>query len=318
MEYEQAPSGSVSIYNYKEPFMDFLGGFGFQGALLFDTVSDKIQCHFCGEWFENLSAHIVREHNMRASEYKDHVGLLQTTALINEAHRAKLIASGLDKRMANLRPGGKKTEAEKEKIRDTLKENGKRRENQNLHGTCPAQLVDRLRKMYDKNDGEMNTHTDNKYDHLCQQIRLVYGKDGMKQACTMAGIPYRTPGSTMKWEKSRQARYEETVKFYFDFYQKEKRMPTYKDMKPKMRNRTAKYGRKDIESKVASLLIQHGVSLKRYRYTNDQLLDFLKNFEKKHSRKPSYSDARRGLLPSLSTYIYRFKGWQKALTLAFK
>jgi len=39
LEYEEAPSGSVCLYNYKEPFMEFhdeeLGvGHGYQGVLL--------------------------------------------------------------------------------------------------------------------------------------------------------------------------------------------------------------------------------------------------------------------------------------------
>jgi hypothetical protein len=70
LEYEEAPSGSVYFYNYKEPLMKFEEGFGFIGALVFDDTTDKIQCHFCGEWFEALGNHINREHNMRAAEYK--------------------------------------------------------------------------------------------------------------------------------------------------------------------------------------------------------------------------------------------------------
>lgn len=54
LEYEEAPSGFVTLYNYKEPFMKFKEGYGFQGVLLFDGTSDKIQCHFCGNWYDAL------------------------------------------------------------------------------------------------------------------------------------------------------------------------------------------------------------------------------------------------------------------------
>lgn len=103
IEYEEAPSGNVTFYNYKEPLMKFEQGHGFIGALVFDTESDKIQCHLCGEWFGHLPSHLAKEHNMRSAAYKDLVGLNQTTALINESMRAKMIASGLKKRMKNLR-----------------------------------------------------------------------------------------------------------------------------------------------------------------------------------------------------------------------
>lgn len=39
VEFEDAPSGMITLYNYKEPFMDFVdeatgGGFGYQGVLI--------------------------------------------------------------------------------------------------------------------------------------------------------------------------------------------------------------------------------------------------------------------------------------------
>jgi hypothetical protein len=109
MEYEGAPSGYVRLYNYKEPFMEFVGGYGYEGVLLFDGMTDKIQCHFCGNWFENLAGHISR-HALNAKRYKKKVGLHTTTALINEAVREKLVASGMEKRIQNLTKRGKMSE----------------------------------------------------------------------------------------------------------------------------------------------------------------------------------------------------------------
>lgn len=113
MEHPEAPSGFVTLYHYKEPFMKFEGGFGFQGVLLFDGKTDKVQCHLCGNWMDYLPNHLMREHSMKASAYKDLVGLRQSTALLNEAQREKLIESGLEKRIKNLKVRGKKTEEEK-------------------------------------------------------------------------------------------------------------------------------------------------------------------------------------------------------------
>lgn len=52
-------------------------------------------------------------------------------------------------------------------------------------------------------------------------------------------------------------------------------------------------------------------------YDNAALLDFLRMFEKNNKRKPSQSDARRGLIPSASRYVRRFGSWKKALDYAF-
>lgn len=62
LEYPEAPSGFVTLYNYKEPFMPFTDpdtreGFGYGGVLVFDGVSDKVQCHLCGEWYHALGNH---------------------------------------------------------------------------------------------------------------------------------------------------------------------------------------------------------------------------------------------------------------------
>ena len=147
MEYEDAPSGYVTLYNYKSPFMKFEGGFGLQGVLLYDGKEDKIQCHFCGDWFDHLPSHIHKEHNMRAADYKEQVGLLQSTCLLSESEREKLLRN-IDTRKANLVPGGGgQTSAQKAKTSNTLHVNGSKREQQNKLGTCPAQLIDRLQRL---------------------------------------------------------------------------------------------------------------------------------------------------------------------------
>jgi hypothetical protein len=48
------------------------------------------------------------------------------------------------------------------------------------------------------------------------------------------------------------------------------------------------------------------------KYTDKQLLDYLKEFHKMHSRLASHSDFDRGLLPAHSTYIEHFGSMNKA------
>lgn len=156
IEYEQAPSGAIMLYNYKEPFMEFknpAGGesFGYQGVLMMDAKKDVVQCHFCGEWFNVLWHHIRREHNMNVSQYKKAVGLNQTTALMSESARHNMMVKNVYhppqfKRF--MKKGHKKSKAQLEKMR---KASGDiTREKQNTRGTCPLQLKERYWKLKEK------------------------------------------------------------------------------------------------------------------------------------------------------------------------
>lgn len=145
--YAEAPSGMVTFYNYKEPFMEYEAGYGFTGVLLMDAQTGDIQCHLCGEWMEAINnRHLRGKHGITAAEYKIEVGLNQNTALISEKHRDKLVRNGTG-RFNNIRKGKKKTEAEIEKIRAGLKNYQASMEAKNNQATCPAQLIDRIKKL---------------------------------------------------------------------------------------------------------------------------------------------------------------------------
>lgn len=194
MEYPDAPSGAVMLYNYKEPFMRYEGGYGYQGVLLFDAVEEKIQCHLCGEWFAYLPYHLRREHSTSASEYKEMVGLAKTTALISEKQRALLIERGIE-RFKNLKAPQKRSEETKKKISESLK--NFRREHENKRGTCPEQLIDRLKKKYEElghTPGRIRGTDKREMDkHIYTK---VFGS--FERACELAGIPYHKPGDTRK------------------------------------------------------------------------------------------------------------------------
>lgn len=249
LEYEDAPSGFVTLYNYKEPLMPFATGHGYEGVLLYDGKTDKVQCHFCGSWFFALGNHLGKEHNMKASEYKTMTGLRQTTALIGEEYRKKLIANGLDVRLKNLIPGGKKTEKEKKKVAAGLKKNNSTRQHQNERGTCPEQLLDRLRDLAKELGRTPLTDEVGFYETLVN----VYGS--YKNAIKKAGLKYRKPGQNVH------------------------------------------YNAKKI-------------------FTREELLELIREFTRKQGREPSYSDVRRSMLPSGSTYVRHFGSWVKAKKIA--
>lgn len=329
IEYEDAPSGFVKLYNYKEPFMKYEGGFGYQGVLLFDGESDKVQCHMCGKWFEQLGGHLIREHNMYASDYKEMVGLFQTTALVSEKVREKLIANG--KNSKNLKIGKKKSNAEKKKISNTLRKNADVRQRQNIVGTCPAQLLAKLQAEYQllgqtPRDPKHANRVEKKYrkEALESAKRLgaretyvrVFGS--WANACEMANIPLRKAGQTITVRKSVWTK-ERAIEWTTEFIDANGRVPMFKDVPSALSNRyhIKKLVKSEIE-KEASLASKQCKGLKGYRYSKEQLLQFLTNFEKTHNRRPSYSDSKRGLIPHLSRYSYNFGSWKKAINLAFK
>lgn len=311
IEYEDAPSGFVMMYNYKEPFMPFSyegTGYGYQGVLLFDGNTDKVQCHFCGDWFEFLPAHIAKEHNLKAKDYKDIVGLRQTTALISEKLRSKLISRG-QKRFSNLKPGiGARTEEQKEKIRQTMLI--RKRETENEKGTCPFQLIDRLTQRA-KELGRCPTTYEINFE---ETLRRVFGT--FANACKEAGLTPLKPGQT-----HRQSKY---TKDYFypialHFYEQYGKFPKAKDfINLGLGKHTPKFYTKfktEIEKEILiAKKVFHRAPV-RMRLTKDELLQILRNFIEVNGREPSISDCRRGLLPHASRYYYQFGSLKNALKL---
>lgn len=331
MEYEDAPSGYVKMYHYKSPFMEFYDeqlqtGYGFQGVLAFDGDTDKIQCHFCGNWYGALSKHLHKEHNMTAAQYKDRVGLRQTTALVNEHTRKKQIASGLEKRLQNLIPGGPMKDETKKKISKSLKKNTS--EAQNEKGTCERQLIDQFHK-------------------LCKQL----GRRAMQDDCgfkTTAKVRFGSWANFMErcGYESINNQYTVTgkirdkvtevnvIEFIKDFYIKFNVMPdTFKAIKANKEYASAYFGVQwqtlwerlkeikiqNIAKKVKSKKFGYDpTAFKGKGYTKDDLVDLLTSFKKQHGRNPASSDARRGLLPSVSTFHKYFGKWSDMLSEVFE
>ena len=306
IEYPDAPSGYVTLYNYKEPFMPFEyegTGYGYEGVLLFDGTTDKIQCHFCGDWFEAMGSHLHKEHNMKARDYKNLVGLRQTTALVSEKLRAKMIANGMDKRLQNLRQGGKKTEEQKEKIRQTLL--SLPRQTQNELGTCPLQILDRLKKRA-KELGRCPTTDEITFIEV---LRKVYGS--FSEACRTAGLIPLEKGQTLG--NPNTITQEQIINFVRNFWIKNHTLPRFKDCPSNTLWNKYKAQKQEIDKKVLWGEDQYHNTPVRISYTKPELLQMLSIFKEKNKRSPSISDCKRGLLPHASRYYYHFGTFRKAL-----
>lgn len=231
MEYPDSPSGYVTLYNYKEPFVPIEKGYGYFGVLLFDGEKDNVQCHLCGTWVHYLPNHLHKEHAMKAKEYKEKVGLRPSTALISETIRKRLVQTHLDIRKKNLKKGVPKTDEIKEKIRQTLK--NKTWESQNERGTCPAQILERIRKLADKLGRTPTTNEATFY----QTAQEVFGS--WKKAVKMAGLIPRKSGEVTEEGRKNQVaatRYSDDflLSLLHNFIEKNNRLPSGSDFRRKL------------------------------------------------------------------------------------
>lgn len=225
MEYEEAESGFVTLYNYKEPLMPFETGHGFQGTLLFDGKSGKVQCHFCGGWYDYLPRHITL-HGLNAETYKQAVGLRQSTALLNEKMRDSRIytMAGQAKRLNNLkRIKRKRTAKERAEISATLKANP--RQTQNEKGTCPFQLLHRLTLLAEKL-GRTPKHSEIPYSAT---LRKVFGS--VPEALRRARLEQRKPGSNVSRDYQKTYTDQELIDLLHEFKNTEGRYPYFSDLK---------------------------------------------------------------------------------------
>lgn len=309
MEYEDSPSKYVTLYNYKEPLMKFESGHGFQGVLLYDEQGETVQCHICGKWFKLLHAHVRWSHQMSSDNYKDMVGLRRNAALMSEATREKFIAHGKAqaKHLQPLNGVRVYTPEMKAKAIETMKRNV--RQSQNERGTCPEQLVDRLRKKYFElgrtpRREEIGIHR--------VTINRVWGS--MENLCKAAGIAYREPSRTIsQGHDNVYQRHVERVRLFFDV---NKRFPMWQE-DVGYNNFKFRY-LKGEKLKEFQTEVLHGDgkvrrSMEDYMWQKDGIMILMKAFVETHNRLPTRSDVKRKLLPKHDILNKHFGGFDKAV-----
>ena len=223
MELPDAPSGFVRLYNYKEPFIPFEGGYGYRGVLLMDGKGDQVQCHICGEWLYGLPGHLKTAHATNAEKYKDLVGLSQTTALISEGWRENLIVDRVPPQRKDWADFTKEEQvAMMEKRRETLKRG--KSEHQNRMGTCPEQLKQRIRDLAAEKG---RTPTAAELAPWAGTLVRVFGS--IEEAMKQARVPRRAPGTKLdQWDK--KSILEEAE----NFHKIHSRAPVFSDYRRKL------------------------------------------------------------------------------------
>jgi hypothetical protein len=80
----------IPLYKAQPPFMPNAGEFGYMGVVMWEPISDKLQCNICGELFEHLSRHVFQKHQITSTQYKERYGLHKSTPLVSKSISDKL------------------------------------------------------------------------------------------------------------------------------------------------------------------------------------------------------------------------------------
>lgn len=221
-----AYSGQTLLYeNYKEPLkpVEESEGYGYYGTVALTEDKKHVQCHICGDLFENLGGHL-RGHKIKGRDYKEKFGLALRTALVGEdvrRRRQELAVKPFNGELpAHLAEYNRKVQSGEIKHRvrggDPLS-----LEKRNQLGLCPEQVLVKIRELADKlghtpSEDEFKAHYSYRY---LGSIRYQHGsylkaveKIGLKSA-----------------KELKEHTTEDLIKALQDFHQEHGRIPMTSD-----------------------------------------------------------------------------------------
>jgi len=228
----------LTFVNYKEPLLkvEIGNGFGYYGTILISLDNKLIMCHMCGKLFKDSGRHIMSKHKIGLKEYRLKYQLSPMTSLLSESERIRRKELMVD-RFENM------SETEKEEYKQRAiakwKEYNRNRpipkkqpklslETKNKRGTCPAQLLDKIRQV--KKELQhipslqefMKTTGGQRYKHL---IFNTFGSwnNALKQ------LNYKTIEPKMRYNQEYVK--EELIGYLKAFYKRYHRPPTGSDFK---------------------------------------------------------------------------------------
>lgn len=137
-----SPSGFVHIGKYVPPFEKVKEGYGFMGVIVEDWNSEKLQCHICGKWFENIPTHLRHAHNITANDYKKNYGLLQSTAL--KSKRLRIRQSEVMQKLRGKNKANRHSFSKKNSFAGNRKNTKRAVEGRNKYGVCDLQIMQKV------------------------------------------------------------------------------------------------------------------------------------------------------------------------------
>jgi len=227
---------NLVLLNYKEPLKKVTDGHGFYGAITVTKDGKGVQCHICGLLFSSVKDHIRHAHNISVPQYKEQFQLSDTSALISEELRQRFIDSS-NTWYASLSPKEKEALREKRRrgIIAYLKKHpegfahGKslRLEARNKRGTCPDQLLEKIRGIKEKLG-----HTPSKEEFIRETktqrfVHIIYKTFGSwSTAVRMSGMDAKEKHNASKGKHYTRDQLLDYLKIY---YQENNRPPSASD-----------------------------------------------------------------------------------------
>jgi len=214
---EEYPQSVIPLYKPEPPFEEVKDGFGFYGVLLLDTLTNKIQCHICGEWFYSLSSHLKNAHLMTTREYKEKFGLNMTTPLCSPSVSKKLSKNMLENHKRY--PLKMRNGDIKKAVRNSLKSPYRKAsiQRRNCSGRCSLQIISRLRKIAEENGGNISARQLRRIDYRLYKA-IEYWFPTFNIAKEKAGIK--------KNSVKKRLGEKELIKILVLFYKKFHRFPS--------------------------------------------------------------------------------------------
>jgi len=223
---------------YKEPLLKTPDGFGYLGTLSQTKDGKYVQCHICGKLFEHLAAHVSHAHKMKAVEYREKFQLSYGTAMASEQYR-------IDRRNQYLKYLRSLSEEERLELKRKLQEKSRqarpkkapqpekhRLETKNRRGTCPDQLIEKIKEVADKLGHTPSKLEFNQFLGTQKYTHAIYATFGSwTKALEMAGHTAKT--TTNKGNKRGGKGYsrEELLELLVVFAQEYNKIPTFTDFR---------------------------------------------------------------------------------------
>ena len=138
------------IFKVELPLTRLKEGFGYEGVILKEKETGKLQCHVCGKFFEFLSGHIFKGHKLKLEAYKKKFGLPLKYPLCSKSMSMRLseqFHEKFDRLLKNLTMKGVSNNSKKRQINAAYGQANPAWKN--IHGSCDEQLKNRFLNVAD-------------------------------------------------------------------------------------------------------------------------------------------------------------------------
>lgn len=137
-----------TLFKTEPPIQPLDNGHGFLGVVLRNKITDTLQCHICGNWFESLSRHILAKHKITVENYREDYEIPTNFPLVSR--RISGIHSISASRPENI--DNLKKHRNPARAREFTPKKGSRKwkrirrclGRENMIGACPEQIIRRF------------------------------------------------------------------------------------------------------------------------------------------------------------------------------